>query len=107
MTTSNNDTLAAAAADTIEGATGTIIDGVDLSTLTTDQLLALSKEEWKEFLAVVEPAIKAKVAEEKAEFKAKLASFCSAVVSKWNSLGAPAVRWAILGAILLRVFGVI
>lgn len=77
----------------------TIVDGVDLKTLTTDQLLAMTEEQWEEFITVVEAAIKAKAAEKNAEIMAKV----KAITAK----ALPVIKYAAGVAVVLRVFGVI
>lgn len=77
----------------------TIVDGVDLKTLTTDQLLAMTEEQWKEFITVVDAAIKAKAAEKYAEHKANL----MVVLSK----ALPVIKYVVGAAVVLRFFGII
>lgn len=81
----------------------TIIDGVDLSKLTSDQLLALTKEEWQEVEAVFKAAVAAKQAEAKAAFKEKL----SKVIVAANTYVLPAIKYAAGAAVVLKVFGAI
>lgn len=77
-----------------------VVNGV---TLTADQLLALSEEDWKTFKAVFKEALSKKAEEEKAEFKAKI----SKAVTAFKTYGVPVIKYAAGTALLLKVFNII
>jgi hypothetical protein len=56
-----------------------VVDGVDLSKLTADQLISLTADEWDEVKTVFEAAVKAKAAEEWVEFKANVKAYLNKV----------------------------
>jgi hypothetical protein len=79
------------------------VNGIDLSTLTADQLLALSKTEWEELKAVFAAALEAKAAEENAALKAKIAKY----VAYYKNYVLPVIKYVAGIAVVLKVFGVI
>jgi hypothetical protein len=81
----------------------TIIDGVDLSKLSVDQLIALSEEEWKEFYAVVEAALKAKAEDSLSKLKAKAA----AIIAAWKTYALPVIKYGAGAYVVLKLAGVI
>jgi len=76
-----------------------VVDGVDLTKLTAEQLAGLTKEEWHEFEATFKAAAKARAEQELAKNKSKLITIRDYVM--------PVVRYALWTAIALRVFGII
>lgn len=80
-----------------------VVDGVDLTKLTTDDLLSLTGEEWGEFKTVFEAAVKAKAAEEWAEFKANIKAYLGKAEAY---VGRPCLYVTVI-YMLLAKFGVI
>lgn len=83
--------------------TSTTVDGVDLSTLTAEQLLALSEEEWGEFEKTVEAAIAAKKAEAQAAFKEKITKATTLV----KTYALPVLKYAAGAYVVAKIAGVI
>lgn len=90
-----------AAATNASTAETTVVDGVDLTKLTTDQLATLSDEEFKEFYAVVKRYINKKSAEKFAEFKAKIAPYWSA----WTTYITGPGKWIVIAIVGAKAFG--
>jgi hypothetical protein len=76
-----------------------VVDGVDISKLTSEELAKLSKEEWNEFETVFKAVAKARAEAALAKVKAKLTPIRDYIL--------PVVKYGMGLAILLRVFGII
>ncbi|WP_371374329.1 hypothetical protein [Sporomusa aerivorans] len=75
------------------------VDGVDLSTLTADQLAALAQEEWDEFYTVVLAALKARGEDQISKLKTKIKAAADTVL--------PVIKYTAGAAVVLKVFGII
>jgi hypothetical protein len=80
-----------------------VVDGVDLSKLTADQLISLTGEEWNEVKTVFEAAVKAKAAEEWAEFMANIKTYMAKIEA---CIGRPSL-YVVAAYLLLDKLGVI
>lgn len=93
------DTTATAAATAAPTDTGNIVDGVDLTKLTADDLAKLTDEEFAEFYKTVRAYVKAKSAAEWSELKSK--------VSTYGDTANRIALWVAVAAIGAKVFGLI